>query len=68
MCVLRGVGKMKNSQNSSLRLEAAVTAQMASIPSLPELSSEYLARLVAADVEKRKKLVQQYGITAYLVF
>lgn len=56
---------MKNSKNSSL--EAAVAAQMASVPTVPELSSEYLARLLAADVEKRKKLVDQYGITAYLV-
>jgi hypothetical protein len=49
------------------RMEKKIFEQMESIPSAPELSSEYLARLLAADVMKRKKLVEEFGITAYLV-
>jgi hypothetical protein len=52
---------------SNSHLEKLVTAQMARIPTLPELSSEYLSKLLAEDVKKQKKLVAEHGITAYLV-
>jgi hypothetical protein len=53
--------------SSNSHLEKVITAQMSKIPTVPELSSEYLSKLLAEDAQKRKKLVAQHGIAAYLV-
>jgi hypothetical protein len=49
------------------RKEKMIIEQIERIPSAPEMSSEYLAQLLATDAMKRKKLVEEFGITAYLV-